>query len=121
MSTTPKSVNEAKNEAREYIKLTQTNSVQLAGTVIEKIKIEGQVKTKDKVVLVDNEGNPLRYPDRFKVKVSFVGGEIIPEIKADQYNGIVEGEMYLFGGRLGLVREFGNESISYVFNTVELI
>lgn len=115
------SVNDAKNQAREYIKLTQTNSVQLAGTVIEKIKIEGQVKTKEKVPLLDKDGNELRYPDRFKVKVSFNGGEIIPEIKSDQYNSIVEGEMYLFSGRLGLVREFGNESISYVFNNVELI
>lgn len=117
---TPKSVNEAKNEAREYIKLTQTNSVQLAGTVIEKIKIEGKEKMRDGAPIVI-DGVVQKYPDRFKVKVSFVGGEIIPEIKADQYNAIVEGEMYLFGGRLGLVREFGNESISYVFNTVELI
>lgn len=36
------SVNDAKNQAREYIKLTQTNEVKLAGTLVSKYKIPNQ-------------------------------------------------------------------------------
>lgn len=113
------SVNAAKDAAREYIKLTQTNEVRLAGTVIQKLKTDGKQKMKDNLPVLDAQGNAQYYPDRFKVKVAFNGGEIMPEVSADHYAMIQEDEMYLFRGRLGLVREFGNESISYVFSTVE--
>lgn len=113
------SVNQAKDDARAYVKLIQTNEVRLAGTVIEKQLIPGKQRMKDNLPVLDSQGNEQFYPSRFKVKISFNGGEIMPEIKEDQFNSIVEGEMYLFKGRLGLVRDFGNETISYVFSSVE--
>lgn len=113
------SVNDAKNQAREYMKLTQTNKVELAGTVVSNYVSEAKPRMKDGVQMVDSQNNPLFYEPRMSCKVAFVGGEIEIPLSKDQYDKVKIGEMYLFVGRLGLVKSFGSESISYVFNTIE--
>lgn len=112
-------VKEAQNQAREYVKLTQTNRVELAGLVVLKDEVKGKQKMKDNLPVLDAEQNPVYYPSRFNVKISFQGGEVVTQLKEDMYHKIIEGEMYLFKGRLGLVREFGEEKVSWVFNSIE--
>jgi hypothetical protein len=116
MSTSAK---DQQNQAREYVKLTQTNRVELAGLVVQKDEVKGKQRMKDNLPVLDHEQNPTFYPSRFNAKISFQGGELVTQLKEEQFREIKEGEMYLFKGRLGLVREFGEEKVSWVFNSVE--
>lgn len=113
------SMEEMKNQARDYIKLTQTNVVKLAGTIVSNYQSEPKPKMKDGMMVLDNQNNPQFYDPRSSCKVSFNGGEVEIPLTTEQYNMLKVGEMYLFSGRLGLVKSFGSESISYVFNTIE--
>lgn len=121
MSDKTQSIEEMKNQAREYIKLTQTNVVKLAGTIVSNYQSEPKPKMKDNLPVIDEHGNQQFYAPRSSCKVSFNGGEIEIPLKSEQYEILKgkEGEMYLFTGRLGLVKSFGNESVSYVFSTIE--
>lgn len=109
---------EAKEAAREYIKLTQTNTVNLAGTVVSKNESEPKAKMKDGVHLMEN-GAPAYYAPRRSCKVAFIGGEVEVPLTFEQYEKIQETSIYLFKGRLGLVKNFGTESVSYIFSTIE--
>ena len=113
------SIEEIKNQARDYIKLTQTNIVKLAGTIVSNYQSEPKPKLQNNLPVMDDQGNQLFYAPRSSCKVSFNGGEVEIPLTIDQYNKLKVGEMYLFSGRLGLVKSFGNESISYVFSTIE--
>lgn len=115
------SIEEMKNQAREYIKLTQTNTIKLAGTIVSVYQSEAKPKMKDGMIVLDGNNNPQFYAPRSSCKISFNGGEIEIPLASEQYETLKgkEGEMYLFTGRLGLVKSFGNESISYVFSTIE--
>ena len=115
-------VQDQKNQAREYVKLTQTNEVRLAALVIMKDEQKGKQKvSRENLPMVDGAGEPICYPSRYNVKLSFQGGEMTIQVKPEQFATIQEGEMYLFKGRLGLVREFGEEKIGTVFSSIELI
>lgn len=113
------SMEEMKNQARKYIKLTQTNIVKLAGTIVSNYQSEPKPKLQNNLPVMDDQGNQQFYAPRSSCKVSFNGGEVEVPLTTDQYNTLKVGEMYLFMGRLGLVKSFGNESISYVFSTIE--
>lgn len=113
------SMDEMKNQAREYIKLTQTNSVKLAGTIVSNYQSEPKPKLQNNLPVMDDQGNQQFYAPRSSCKVSFNGGEVEIPLTNEQFNTLNVGEMYLFSGRLGLVKSFGNESISYVFSTIE--
>jgi hypothetical protein len=113
------SIEEMKNQAREYIKLTQTNSVKLAGTIVSNYQSEPKPRLKDNLPVMDDQGNQQFYAPRSSCKVSFNGGEVEIPLTTEQFNTLKVGEMYLFSGRLGLVKSFGSESVSYVFSTIE--
>lgn len=114
-SITPDQVKEA---AREYIKQTQTNKIELAGIVVSKFESEPKAKMKDGVHQIEN-GVPAFYAPRRSCKVAFSGGEVEVPLTADQFSKVEETNMYLFKGRLGLVKNFGTESVSYIFSTIE--
>lgn len=109
---------QAKEAVREYIKQTQMNKVELAGTVVSKYESEPKAKMKDGVHQMEN-GVPAFYAPRRSCKVAFIGGEVEVPLSADQFEKVQETSIYLFKGRLGLVKNFGSESVSYIFSTIE--
>jgi len=113
------SIEESKNQAREYIKLTQTNVVKLAGTVVSNYQSEPKPKMKDGMLIMNEAGEPTFYAPRSSIKVAFTGGEIEIPITQAQYTTTKVGEMYLFSGRQGIIKSFGNESVGVVYDTIE--
>jgi len=118
MALTPEDI---KNQAREYLKLTQTNVVKLAGTVISHYQSEPKPRMQNNVQMVDANGNLLFYAPRSSLKVVFTGGEIEVPVTSEQYESTPLNTTCLFTGRLGLVKSFGNESITYIFDTIEVL
>lgn len=117
------SVNQARDEAREYVKLTRLFELNMAFTVTKKIIIEGNVRKdrETKLPMVDNDGNELRYPDRFKLTVSYFGGEVTFPVSKDHYEFVELNEMYLGRGRLTWVTDFGSQVWLPDFSTIELL
>ena len=115
----PLTPEDVKEQAREYLKLTQTNVVKLAGTVISNFQSEPKPRMQNNVQMVDANGNLLFYAPRSSIKVSFMGGEIEVPVTSDQFNTTPLNSTCLFTGRLGLVKSFGSESITYIFDTIE--
>lgn len=113
------SVNEAKNAAREYVQLTRTNKVETAVTVVSKSIGDARQKMKDGVPVLDKDGNELFYPAPLSCKVIFTGGEDEISLTKEQFDKIKHGEMYMFIGRRGMVREFGRESMGIVYDSIE--
>lgn len=113
------SIDEVKNQTREYIKLTQTNQVKLAGTVVSNYQSEPKPVLKDNLPVIDADGNQKFYAPRSSIKVAFTGGEIEIPITQAQYTTTKVGEMYLFSGRQGIVKSFGSESVGVVYDTIE--
>ncbi len=112
-------VKDVANQAREYIKLTQRNIVELAGTAIMKQEIKGKVKMKDGLPVLDIEGNEIHYPSIYQLKIVFTGGELQTNIDEDMFKKVKEGDMYLLKGRIGMVREFGQDKIGWYFTSIE--
>lgn len=112
-------VEDAKNQAREYLKLTQTNTVKLAGTVVSNYQSEPKAKMKDGMIVLNDLGEAQYYPSRCSVKVAFTGGEVEIPISQAQFTTTKVGEMYLFSGRQGLIKSFGSESVGVVYDTIE--
>lgn len=114
-------IDDAKNQAREYIKLTQTNKVSLAGTVVSNYVSEPRPKMKDGLPVMDANNEPQFYAPRMSCKVAFTGGEVEIPLTSEQFAKVKLGEMYMFTGRQGLVKSFGNESVGVIYDTIEEI
>lgn len=118
----PSNVNDAKNQAREFVKLTRLNEVNTAGTVVKKYQSEPRPRVKDNVQQVDAQGNPLFYEPRRTCDFIYTGGEAKSvSLTKEQYDLIKEGEMYIFRGRRGTVQEFGESKEGVIYDAVEEI
>lgn len=115
------SVSDAKDQAREYIKLTKTNVVRTAATVVSKTKGDARPKMKDNVHQVDGNGNLQYYPAPLSCKLIFNGGEDEMDLTSDQFEKLEVGELYMFVGRRGTVKSFGKESLGIVYDSIEEI
>lgn len=114
-------LNEAKEAAREYIKLIQTNKIELAGTIVDHREILGGEKIRDGVPMTDLNGEVMRYPTTYMVRISFTGGEIETKLDKVQFEKIKAGDIVLLRGRLGMVRNFGQDSVGWVFDSAEVL
>jgi len=109
-------------QMKAHQRLQRKNNVELAGEVVEKRETEPKpIMDKDGNPVIDENGQLKTYPANYFIKIAFNGGE--KEIKVDSkwYSDIELNEMYLFTGRLGLVKSFGKETIDVIFQNYTLL
>lgn len=114
-----KNVDEAHNQAREYVKLTRLNEANTVGKVVSKYQSEPRPRMKNGVQQVDSQGNNLFYEPRRTCTFVYFGGEAkdVPLTK-DQFESISEGQIYLFLGRSGTVQNFGESKEGIIYDSV---
>lgn len=97
-----------KSEFKSYLKKLNANEVKLGGEVIKTELIKGNPVIKDGAPVLDNDGNPRRYKDKYQVTIVYKGGEATFPIDERLFDTLLPNENYLFVGRVGEVSTFGN-------------
>lgn len=114
----------AKAEARIKAKSLkgQTNSIQL-GVTVKDLEVREGSEIKDRVtgeVQIDNStGEVKRYPNKYYVTVTFKGGSLRQEIKANHYAILEVNKDYFATGFIGEVSNFGKTEIAPIFTNFE--
>lgn len=99
------------------LKQREKNLIELGCRVVELILIEGKaIIDKETKAQKEINGELAFYPNKYAVKLSFIGGEIETPINKDTFEFLKVGEQYLSIGRLGEVKEFGNTLIKPIFS-----
>jgi phage pi2 protein 07 len=99
------------------LKQRDKNSIELGCQVVEMIIVEGKPKLdKETKVQIEIGGELVFYPNKYNVKLSFVGGELETPITKQIFDSLKINERYLALGRLGEVKEFGNALLKPIFS-----
>lgn len=111
------------SKMKAQFKRATSNSISLGVTVIDLESKEGAeiLDRTTKIPLVDNWGNPRRYPDKYYASFSFNGGTLKQEVKQAQYNSLSIGSKFFATGRLGEVSSFGDTHIAPIFTEFEAL
>jgi hypothetical protein len=112
----------AKQEERFEMKLKQRekNEVSLSCRIIETSVLEGKaVLDRETKLQKELNGQLLFYPNKYTVKLSFIGGEIDTPITRDLFESLKINSQYLAIGRIGEVKEFGNSIIKPIFSSYQ--
>ncbi len=118
-------IQEQKNSVQIYMRKLRANTVILGADLVDLRVQEGKERidkdTKEKIL--DENGEPLRWADKYYAKFVFMGGEVETEIKQEQYVEMKEqlNMPFYLQGRLTKVRSFGSEIVAPVFNSFELL
>lgn len=97
-----------KEDFKSYLKKLNANDVRLGGEVLKTELLKGNPLLKDGVPVLDNDGNPRRYKDKYQVTIVYKGGEATFPIDEKLFDTLLPNENYLFVGRVGEVSTFGN-------------
>lgn len=97
-----------KEDFKSYLKKLNANDVRLGGEVLKTELLKGNPVLKDGVPVLDNDGNPRRYKDKYQVTIVYKGGEATFPIDEKLFDTLLPNENYLFVGRVGEVSTFGN-------------
>lgn len=91
----------------------ESNYIKLGARVVLKESRLGAPKMdKDKLKqLTDGDGVALCYPTKYSVTLQFFGGELKTEVSQDKYDLLQETKTYFCEGYLGLVKDFGQETM----------
>ncbi len=104
------------------LKQRDKNLIELGCQVVEMIIIEGKpILDKETKVQKEIGGELAFYPNKFSVKLSFVGGELETPISKQIFDSLKINERYLAIGRLGEVKEFGNSLLKPIFSHFQKI
>ena len=63
----------------------------------------------------------MRYPDRYKITLSFKGGTLTQTVSEAMYNELNQGCTYMFKGQLGFVKEYGQDILSPIWQSWEQV
>lgn len=99
------------------LKQRDKNSIELGCLVVEMIIVDGKPRLdKETKVQIEIAGELAFYPNKYSVKLSFVGGELETPITKQIFDSLKINERYLAVGRLGEVKEFGNALLKPIFS-----
>lgn len=116
---------EQKNSVQSVLRRMRANTLSLGADLIELRIQEGKViidKDTQKPKL-DENGEELRWANKYYAKFAFMGGEVESEVNEFQYKAL-EGNInmpYYLEGRLSKVRNYGQEIVAPVFQNFELL
>ena len=98
-------------------KQASSNIVHIGCIVAEKEEKKGsERKDKDGKFMLGQDNQPLLYPTKFYVTLTFMGGTIRTEVNPIQYENLTIGLTYFCKGRIATVKDFGKESLAPVFS-----
>lgn len=106
-----------------YNQRVNANNVTLSAEISAKEIIKGKEKI-DKasgLPVLDGEGFPLFYPNRYNVTLTFKGGTLVQSVSETTYNELNIASTYMFKGSLGFVKQFGQDVLSPVWSSWELV
>ena len=98
-------------------KQAKANIVNLGCDLVDKeAKIGSERKDKNGQILLGPDNMPLLYPTKYYATLTFMGGTIVTEINAIQFESLDIGSTYFCKGRIATVKEFGKETLAPVFS-----
>lgn len=102
------------------LKQREKNEVSLSCRIVELSVFEGKpVLDKETKLQKELNGQLLFYPNKYAVKLSFIGGEIDTPITKEFFETLKINSQYLAIGRIGEVKEFGNSIIKPIFSSYQ--
>ncbi len=105
---------------KKDIERESLNRVELRFDLLSKREHQGGVKyqmidgKKSDVPMVDDEGNMLRYPSKFFITGTTSGATPELGVTPELYNSLVVGDSYILKGRMGTVRNFGEDKFEFI-------
>jgi len=99
------------------------NQIVLSAEISAKEVIEGKMRV-DKATqapILDGMGQPIFYPDRYKVTLTFKGGTLVQTVGETMYNSLDLNSTYQFKGHLGFVKDFGQDVLSPIWQSTEKV
>lgn len=106
-----------------YNAKVNANEVTLSAQISQHEVFKGRPRT-DKTTgapLLDNEGQPTFYPDRYKITLIFKGGTLVQTVSENMYNELELNSTYMFKGSLGFVKDFGQDVLSPIWQSWEKV
>ncbi len=100
-----------------------SNTIILSAEISAKEVFEGKPRM-DKasgLPALDGEGNPLYYPNRYKVTLTFKGGTLVQSVSEKLYNELELSHTYMFKGHLGFVKDYGQDVLAPIWQSNELV
>lgn len=99
------------------------NKVVLSITVTSMEVRPGQqrVDKETKIPLVDSDGFPIYYPDRYSVSYSFEGGASSENVSESFYKQLELNGRFKIMGKMGMKRDFGQDKFSLIWQTIQKI
>ncbi|MBN1839481.1 MAG: hypothetical protein JW802_05495 [Campylobacterales bacterium] len=99
------------------------NEVTLSAEITAKEVIKGKERLdkESRLPVLDHEGFPTFYPNRYKITFTFKGGTLTQTVSEDMYTSLEMGATYMLKGALGFIKDFGQEVLSPIWKSWEKV
>lgn len=99
------------------------NEVTLSAEITAKEVIKGRerIDKESRLPVLDHEGFPTFYPNRYKITFTFKGGTLTQTVSEEMYQSLEMGATYMLKGSLGFVKDFGQEVLSPIWKSWEKV
>lgn len=106
-----------------YNERVNANNVVLSAEITAKEVLAGkEIKDKEtQLPKIGLDGSVMRYPDRYKITLSFKGGTLTQTVSEAMYNELNQGSTYMFKGQLGFIKEYGQDTLSPIWQSWEQV
>lgn len=104
---------------KKYDALINSNEVRLSAKIRNKEVRKGKeiVNKQTGQVEVNENGEIKYYPDTYIVTLLFQGGSLDYKCKEEMFNELDLNSTYLFKGYMGVIKEFGKDVVSPIFQS----
>lgn len=108
---------------REFDKLVNSNEVRLSAKIRNKEIIKGKeiINKQTGMPVVDELGEVRHYSDTYIVTLLFQGGSLDYRCNQEMYQALDLNSTYLFKGYMGVVKEYGKDVVSPIFQSYQLV
>lgn len=95
----------------------EENVIRIGARVINKDVIQGKpiIVKETQQQKLDGNGIPQSYPDKYKVSLQFMGGEITVDVNQQNYEKLELHKTFLCVGHYGEVKKFGESFMEPIF------
>lgn len=106
-----------------YNARVNANQVTLSAQISAREVLKGKERTEKTTgaPLLDGDGNPTFYPNRYKITLIFKGGTLVQNVSETMYNELELNSTYMFKGSLGFVKDFGQDVLSPIWQSWEKV
>lgn len=104
---------------RRYRKELNANELVLSANVVDKRVKKGNeiINKQTGLPETDKQGEIRRYDDTHIITLLFMGGRLEYKCDEDMFSSVEIGSTYKFTGYMGVIKEFGKDVISPIFQS----